>query len=432
MKWFIFIVIFFQGVLVSGIVDKVNINGVDIPIVYEEYRGLPIVSFQLIVKNAGSHEDKDKAGISRFTSSVLSEGSLAKGSIKFAEELEKRAIHLSAHSGGETMVFDLSSLREEFDFGITMLKELLDDPNLSKESFLKIKQLTLGELSSKKSDFDYIANLNLKKLIFNGTPLGVPSIGDEQSIDSLKLDDLKEFYKTHVDLSNSLVVVGGDISLDEVKESLKKLLKDIPVGTARVLKSYVANGDKKENTLVKETEQAYIYFGAPYDIVSGDVDIYKSKVAGFILGESGFGSRLMEEIRVKRGLAYSAYSRNSINRSYSYFSGHLQTKNENLKESVELVKSEIKRFVDGGVTEEELAQAKRFLLGSEPLRNETLSQRLNRAFFEYYHGVGIGYSKLELEKIENLSLKDLNEFIKKHDEINNLSFSVVTNQSEQK
>ena len=134
----------------------------------------------------------------------------------------------------------------------------------------------------------------------------------------------------------------------------------------------------------------------------------------------------MEEIRVKRGLAYSAYSRTNINRSNSYFSGHLQTKNENLEEAKKIVKSEIKRFVDGGVTQNELDQAKRFLLGSEPLRNETLSQRLSRAFFEYYRGFALGHSVKQLKLIESLTLKDLNSYIKQHDEITKLSFSIVT------
>ena len=159
---------------------------------------------------------------------------------------------------------------------------------------------------------------------------------------------------------------------------------------------------------------------------SGDPEAYKAKVASFILGESGFGSRLMEEVRVKRGLAYSSYSRSNIGKSSSSFTGHLQTKNENLDEAKKVVASEIKRFVEEGVSAEELAQAKRFLLGSEPLRNETLSQRLSRAFFEYYSGFELGHSKKQLEKIETLSLEELNSFIKKHDEITALSFSVVT------
>ncbi len=425
MRFFLTIIIFLQGALVSGTIEKININGVEIPIVYEQNSALPIVSLQLVVTNAGSLQDGDRSGLVRFASSMLGEGTKHKGSMKFADELESRAVSLSAHAGSETFVFELSSLKEQFGFGVQMLQDLLKDPNFTQKSFEKIEHLTLGGLSSKKSDFDYIANLNLKKIIFKGTPLENSFSGDEKSIEELKLEDIKNFYKNYIDLSNLIVVVGGDISIDEVKVSLKELLKDVKVGKKRVLKHYKVNktsGDKRE---VKDTEQAYIYFGAPYDLTSDSEDVYKSKVAGFILGESGFGSRLMEEIRVKRGLAYSAYSRTSINRSSSYFSGHLQTKNENLKEAKSVVISEIKKFVENGVTQDELDQAKRFLLGSEPLRNETLSQRLNRAFTEYYRGFELGHSKEQLELIDSLSLDKLNEFIEAHKEITNLSFSIV-------
>ncbi len=426
MKYLITIMIFLQGALVSGIVDKVNIKGIEVPIVYEQNSALPIVSLQLVITNAGSLQDKDKYGVVRFTASMLGEGTKQKGAIVFADELESRAVNLNAHAGAETFVFELSSLKEQFDFGLSMLKELLEDPNFTDSSFDKTQQLTLGGLSSKKSDFDYIANLNLKKIIFKGTPLEHSFSGNEKSIKNLKLKDVKEFYESHIDLSNMIVVIGGDVSIDEAKSYLNELLKNVQVGEKRALKHYKVNAQTQEKIVVKDTKQAYIYFGAPYNLQSDSKEIYKSRVASFILGASGFGSRLMEEIRVKRGLAYSAYARTSINRSNSYFSGHLQTKNENLEEARELVKSEIKRFVKSGVTKEELEQAKRFLLGSEPLRNETLSQRLSSAFTEYYRGFRLGHSKAELQKIEALKLEDLNAFIKQHDEINNLSFSIVT------
>ena len=426
MRWIFLTMIILQAALVGGVIDKINIKGVEVPIIYEQNSALPIVSLQLVVTNAGSLQDGSTPGIARFTSRVLGEGTKRKGAIKFADELESRAVNLNAHAGAETFVFELSSLKEQFGFGVWMLKDLLGDPNFSKNSFEKIQQLTLGGLSSKKSDFDYIANLNLKKIIFKDTPLENSFSGDEQSIEKLTIKEVKKFYESYIDLSNMIIVVGGDISMDEVKVSLKELLVDIQIGSKRELKHYKVNEKIQENRVVKETEQAYIYFGAPYNLKSDNEDIYKSRVASFILGASGFGSRLMEEIRVKRGLAYSAYARTSINRSNSYFSGHLQTKNENLEEAKALVKSEVKRFVDGGVTKDELDQAKRFLLGSEPLRNETLSQRLSSSFTEYYRGFDLGHSKVELEKIEALSLEDLNKFIKQHDEINNLSFSIVT------
>jgi predicted Zn-dependent peptidase len=166
--------------------------------------------------------------------------------------------------------------------------------------------------------------------------------------------------------------------------------------------------------------------GFPFDMQVGDEEYYKARVAIFVLGSSGFGSRLMEEIRVKKGLAYSAYGRVHVNRSNAYFSGYLQTKLESQDEARKSVNEVIKSFVDKGVTQDELDHAKKFLLGSEPLRVETLSQRLNRTFLDYYKGAPLNNSQLELDKIEALQLSDLNDFISKHKEILDLSYAIVT------
>jgi predicted Zn-dependent peptidase len=134
----------------------------------------------------------------------------------------------------------------------------------------------------------------------------------------------------------------------------------------------------------------------------------------------------MEEIRVKRGLAYSAYASVNVTKSSSSMSGYLQTKLDSLEEAKTTVKQVIEKFVNQGVSESELEQTKKFLQGSEPLRVETMSQRLNRTFQEYYRGHDLGHSQKELEKIQNLKLKDLNEFIKEHNEILQMSFAIVT------
>ena len=135
----------------------------------------------------------------------------------------------------------------------------------------------------------------------------------------------------------------------------------------------------------------------------------------------------MEEIRVKRGLAYSAYGFISINKSYSNFNGYLQTKLESTDEAKDLVSQIVSDFVKEGVTQKELDSAKKFLSGSEPLRTETLSQRLNRAFMLYYKGLEQSYPESELKQIDNLTLDKINSYIKSHNEINNLSFSIVRN-----
>ena len=426
MRYILVILLFLEGVLMSASLSSIEVKGVSVPVIFEKDSHLPIVSLQLIEQISGSIEDDGSAGLARFTASMLNEGSKKLGSIGFSTKLDDRAINLSVNSGAETFVYELSCLKEQFSFGLTMLQQLLYDPNFTKESFEKVKSQTLGHLSSKQNDFDYIANVNLKKLIYKDTPIEHPFLGDEQSIKNLKLDKVENFYKSHLDLSNLIIVIGGDIKEDEFKKMIIPILEKMKIGKKRELKHFNANGREEEKIVKKDTEQAYIYFGAPLHVRAGDKDIYKSSVASFILGASGFGSRLMEEVRVKKGLAYSVYSRDSVTKSHSSFTGYLQTKISNLSEAKNLVIKVIDSFVKNGATADELEQAKKFLLGSEPLRNETLSQRLSQAFHEYYNGYDLGHSKKVLKQIEGLSLKDLNDFIKKHKEITKLSFSIVS------
>ena len=414
-----------QGYLMSATIKQIKINNIEIPVVFEQDRNLPILNLQLIFKNSGYMQDKNKSGLASLSAKLLNEGTKKLGSTKFAQKLEDSAISLHSSIGFETFVIELSSIKEVSNKGLSLLKELLADPNYDKKVLEKIKTIKIGSLKRKENDFDYIASKNLKKILFADTPLQNPSSGTIDSIEQITLNDIKKFLTNAIDLNNLIVVVGGDINFDEISTSLEKLLKNIKSENKNKFISIKTNNKAQVKTVQKDTQQAYIYFGSPFNTTVENKDNYKAKVASFILGGSGFGSRLMEEIRVKRGLAYSAYGYISINKSHNYFTGYLQTKLESADEAKDLVSKIVNRFVKDGVTQEELDAAKNFILGSEPLRTETLSQRLNRAFTLFYRGLDFDHTKKELEKIEKLKLEDLNEYIKSHQEINKLSFSIV-------
>lgn len=417
-----------QGVLLSATVEHIKVGEVEVPLIFEKDATLPIASMQLIFQNSGSIADGKQAGIASFSASILNEGTKKLGAVGFAQKLEENAIHLSSHAGTETFVIELESLREQFDKGISLLESLLNDPNYTQESFEKIRLLKLSRIQQKENDFDYIADLNLKKLVYKDTPLGHPSIGTKESLHALKLQDVEHFIGSHLVLHRAIVVIGGDMEIAEAKAFAAKALAPFAAGEKEPL-PFVKHLEKPaEKVEKKDTKQAYIYFSSPLYVKADDKERYKAKVAAYILGAGGFGSRMMEEIRVKRGLAYSAYCRANINKSHTSLKGYLQTKLESQDEAKKLVKEVIAEFVAKGVTQEELEQAKKFLLGSEPLRNELLSQRLNRTFMEYYQNLGLGYHEKELAMIEKLKLADLNSFIKAHDEIKLQSFSIVTKQ----
>ena len=422
---FLFILAILQGSLMGAEIKHIDVKGVQIPVIFEEQKSLPILNLQLVFQNSGYIQDGNKSGLVNLSSKLLNEGTKELGSTKFAELLDENAITINTSNGFETFVIELSSLKEESNKAISLLNDLLKSPNYSEDTLSKLKTLMVGSLKRKENDFDYVSQNQLKSILFKNTALENPSSGTIESISKIQLKDIEKFVKKTVNLNNLIIVAGGDFELKEFEKLVNPLLNTLEIGEKVEANKVVFESKNEEKTLLKDTQQAYIYFGSSFNIDSKDEENYKAKVASFILGGSGFGSRLMEEIRVKRGLAYSAYGSISINKSHTYFNGYLQTKNESADEAKKLVSQIVADFVKNGVTQDELNAAKNFLTGSEPLRSETLSQRLNRAFTLYYRGLEQDYSKKELEKIQNLELKDLNDYIKSHNEINNLTFSIV-------
>jgi len=427
MKYLAVIILFLGHTLMASTLEFIEVKGVKVPFIYEEDKRLPIVSMQVVFTGSGSIDEGNNGGLARLSAKMMNEGTLKRGAVGFADALDAHAIQLSTNAGSETLVMELGTLRDEFDTGLSLMSELLRSPNLTKETLEKVKTLTMSDIARKEADFDTVASDELKAILFEGTPIATPNIGTKDSIEKIKLKNIETFLEEKMVLSNVLVVIGGDLDLSEAQQKVTKLLSPLAVGKASPARHYEPRKSPKESVLKRpQTQQAYLYFGAPFAMNEGDPEFYKARVAMFVLGSSGFGSRLMEEIRVKRGLAYSAYSRLGVAKTNTYFSGYLQTKLESQDEAKKSVIEVIDTFVKTGVTQSELDQARKFLLGSEPLRVETLSQRLGRTFTEYYQGQELGHSLKELEMIRHLSLDDVNEFIKRHNEITQLSYAIVT------
>jgi len=395
-----------------------------IPVIFEQERQLPLVSLQLIFRDSGALTDRIP-GVAKLATRLLGEGSKEMGSEGFAEALESRAISLHASVGAETCVISLQALESEFAFGLEMLCKLLSDPNFTAEAFTKVQTQMIGALTQKQSDFDYVASVLLKEVLFRNTPRAHPGSGTVESVSSIVLDDIQSYIVSYLGAENLIVALGGDIQEQQVEKIVLKVISVLPECEVPVLTEIETIVKPEICVQTVSTEQAYLYFGAPYHMPYDSSEVYLGKVASFVLGSSGFGSRLMEEVRVKRGLAYSAYASFSVNRTGSYMTGHLQTKLESASEAKEVVVEVIEQFISEGITQAELDAAKQFLVGSEPLRNETLQQRIGNAFNAYYNGKPLHYRTEELKWIEAIELEQINHFIRSHAEITEISFAVV-------
>jgi predicted Zn-dependent peptidase len=425
MKKILIILLALQGILMAASLNEITIKDTNVPVVYEEAKTLPIVTLQLVFKNAG-HLSNTIDGLADMSAKLLNEGTVKEGSIGFASKLDAHAIDLHVSVGRESLVVELSALKSEFSYAVERLIELLKDPNYTKEALTQIKYQKIGWLKQKESDFDYIAASTLREMLFKGSSLANPYDGTVQSIEKLSIEDIKTFISKHLGYNNVIAVVGGDIPFKEAEKYVSSIVEHLPKVDTKEIEQVKISRKKETKLIDEETQQAYIFFGAPFDYSYKEKDQYKAKIAEYLLGGAGFGSRMMEEIRVKRGLTYGVYASLRRTKSVSYMSGYLQTKLSTQDDAKVLIQSVVDDFVKSGITQKELDDTKKFLLGSEPLRTETLSQRLGRAYSDYYYDRPLDFAKKELEKIETVTLEEMNVFIKSHTELSDISFSIVT------
>ncbi|MGB5793752.1 M16 family metallopeptidase, partial [Poseidonibacter sp.] len=194
----------------SASVKHMEVNDIQIPVIFEEQKSLPILNLQLVFQNSGYMQDKDKSGLVSLSSKLMNEGTKELGSSKFAQKLDENAISLHTSNGFETFVIELSNLKDVSKESIELLTQLLKSPNYNEDTLKKLKTLQIGALKRKENDFDYTAKNLLKKQIFKDTALENPSNGTIESIENIKLKDIKKFLKETINLDNLIIVAGGD------------------------------------------------------------------------------------------------------------------------------------------------------------------------------------------------------------------------------
>src|SRR3990167_7976352 len=249
MKKAILTLLILGNIIMAATIEDIKVKDTNIPLIFEQDKRLPLVTIQFIFKNSGSVADTTKAGLAKFSAKVMNEGTKKLGSSAFAEELESKAIHISASTGKETFVIEVGCLKEELDNGLKYFDMLLKDPNLAQDAIDKVKTTTLGSLARKENDFDYIASSELNALLFEGSVLANPSLGTVESVKSIELEDVKKFLTDNLVISKLMVVVGGDIEAEDVKTKVTKIIKSMAVGE---------NGDVKNYSVTKEPKEKIV------------------------------------------------------------------------------------------------------------------------------------------------------------------------------
>ena len=210
-------------------IKHIDIKGVQIPVIFEEQKSLPILNLQLVFQNSGYIQDKNKSGLVNLSSKLLNEGTKELGATAFAQELEENAISLTTSNGFETFVIELSNLKEQSNKGLSLLTDLLKSPNFSQDTLDKLKTIQNGSLKRKENDFDYVAQNQLKSVLFAGTALENPSSGTIETTSKIQLKDIENFITNTISLSNLIIVAGGDFEEEEFEKFIKPFLEEVKI-----------------------------------------------------------------------------------------------------------------------------------------------------------------------------------------------------------
>jgi zinc protease len=299
-------------------------------------------------------------------------------------------------------------LKKDLDAGIGLFTEIVVHPSFPVADVDGQKDDIIGALRAKEDDPLEVADRAFDKALFLNSPYASPVEGTEKSVAAIGTEELSKFYASFYRPNNSILVIGGDITPQEVKTLIvPKLLAweaaEVPEPPFR---KEFAEGPVNV-AIDKPVSQATIIMGCPA-MQRASEDYYPFQVMNQILGSGDLSSRLMAEIRIKHGLAYAVEGLLAARKHAGSFRVIIQTKDGSAKESIALARKELERLRREPVSEEELQGAKKFLIGNFPLRYSSVQQDYAKFLGQIeFYGLGSDYPDRYASLINAVTADDI-------------------------
>ena len=358
----------------------------------QDQPSLPIVTVNVLIK-AGAVLDPDaKAGVAYMTAGMLDEGTKTRSATRLAQEIEFLGAEFSAKATNDFATATLRVLKKDADRGFTLLADILRNPAFSEKEVLRVRSELLGELQGEKDDPGTVAGKAFDEIVFKGNPYRRPTNGDDKTVAKIARQDLVAFHDKFYRPNRTIVAIVGDLREPEALALVKK---------------HFGNWEKKEvavppfpapeplhksvlKLIDKDLTQATVALGH-VGIDRKNPDFYAVSVMNYILGGGGFSSRLVNRIRDEQGLAYDVDSGFEANVMPGRFTVTLQTRNAAANQAIAAALAEIKRIRTEPVSDQELADAKAYLIGSFPLRLDTTGKLAGLLAVVELHSLGLSY-----------------------------------------
>jgi|ThiBiot_300_plan_2_1041538.scaffolds.fasta_scaffold12232_2 zinc protease len=366
---------------------------------------LPIVAMAAALPAGSAYDPNGKSGLAAFTAALLDEGAGTMNGQAFQAALADRAINLSVSPGRDYTVVTLLTLRENADEAFRLLGLALSAPRFDADAVARVRAQMLESLKQDQEQPGSVAGKAFNRLFFAGHPYAHSVDGDAGSLKAINEADLKAFAKTHWVRAGLKISVSGDVDEAQLKTWLDTAFGKLSAAAPAPIPAVRREGAPGTHIIPMAVPQPSIVFGLP-GILRSDKDFLAGYVANYVLGGGGFSSRLMNQVREKRGLTYGIGTDLSTYRKAGLFAGQVATKRESVGQTIEVVREVMRDYAENGPTEKELADAKTYLTGSYPLAfdsNTGIAAQLN-AFMR--SGLPVDYVAKRNALINAISLED--------------------------
>lgn len=335
---------------------------------FVEDHSVPVIAMEFGFRGAGGALDPaDKQGLSRMLSNTLDEGAGELDSQAFQKELRDLSISLGFGSDRDDFSGSLKTLTQNKKRAFELAALALTKPRFDEDPVRRMREANQSRVRSSLTDPDWLTARIMNDRAFEGHVYAQNSGGSLSSLEKIGAEDLRAFHKANIGKNNLVVAVAGDMTKEELATTLDQVFGGLPTITppASAADLTLQNAGKVFS-FKQEIPQTIVEMMQP-GIDRHHPDYQLAQVMNFILGSSGFGSRLTEEIREKRGLTYGIYSYFLDMKHFDGLQVSTSTENKNTAEIISLVKTEWEKMKTEPVTEQELADAKSYLIGSLPL-----------------------------------------------------------------
>jgi zinc protease len=383
------------------------VTSAGIEIWYVREPNIPVISLSLGFRGGTALDPADKSGLANFALGLLDEGAGEMDSLAFQQAIVNRAIRLGGEASRDMVSVSLQTLSRHRDEAFRLLGLALGEARFAEEPVERVRRQILNSLADDERDPNSIAARDWFRDVFADHPYARRSNGAEEAVSAITPEDLKAWAQARFARDNLIVGASGDVPAAEIARLVDLALARLPAEAGPGSVPEVAFPEAGGTQVVRmPLMQSVVMFGLP-GIKRDDPDFYAAYVMNYILGGGGFTSRLYQEVREKRGLAYSVYSYLAPLEHAGLYMGGVATRNDGVAEALDIIRAEIARLAAEGVSAEELATAKQYLTGAFPLRLDAGSKVAGILVQMQFEELGIDYLERRNGYIEAVSLDDI-------------------------